>query len=79
MVNSKCVYVSAEKEIRNYYDYRFTLNDKVTSRITEVYSEPFQTSKTKLFAKIDNGWKPLIIFANISILDVWQSFEYISA
>ena len=55
MVNSKCVYVSAEKEIRNYYDYRFTLNDKVTSSITEVYSEPFQISKTKLFAKIDNG------------------------
>ena len=33
MVNSKCVCISAEKEIifSAINDYRFTLNDKVTS------------------------------------------------
>ena len=30
------------------------------------------------FAKIVNGWKPLTIFAKLSILDVLQGFEYAS-
>ena len=30
---------------------------------TEVYTEPYETSKTELFVKIVNGFKPLIIFA----------------
>ena len=29
----------------------------------KMYSEPCQVSKVELFAKIVNGWKPLIIFA----------------
>ena len=29
----------------------------------KVYLEPCQTSKMDFFAKIDNGWKPLTIFA----------------
>ena len=28
------------------------------------------------FAKTANNWKPLIIFAKCSILDVWQGSEY---
>ena len=34
--------------------------------ISEVYSEPCQTSKMELFTKILNGYEPLTIFA-------WQS------
>ena len=30
------------------------------------------------FAKTVNGFKLLIIFPKMSILDVWQSFEYTS-
>ena len=37
-----------------------------------------QTSKMENFAKIDNGWKLLIIFPQSSILDVWLGFEYAS-
>ena len=37
----------------------------------DAYSEPSQTSKVDLLAKIFNGWQPLIIF----ILDVWLGFE----
>ena len=57
MVNSKCVCISAEKEMSfsAINDFRFTLNDSHFFRVTETFSEPFQTSKTKLFAKIDNG------------------------
>ena len=29
----------------------------------------------ELFAKIVYGWKPLTIFAESFILDVWQGFE----
>ena len=32
----------------------------------------------ELFAKIVNVWKPLIIFAKISILDIRLGFEYAS-
>ena len=37
--------------------------------MAEAYSEPCQTSKTELLAKIVNAWKPLIIFVKNSILD----------
>ena len=43
------------------------------------YLEPYQTSKMEIFAKIANAWKPLIIFAKCSILDVWEGSEYASA
>ena len=36
----------------------------------ELHSEPSQTSKIEVFAKIINGFKPLTIFAKKSILDV---------
>ena len=35
----------------------------------EAYSEPYQTSKIEVFAKI-------VIFVKISMLDVWQGSEY---
>ena len=37
---------------------------------TEVYSEPYQTSKMERLVK------PLTIFAKLFILDVWQGSEY---
>ena len=40
-----------------------------------MYSEPCQTSKTELFAKIVNGSQPLTIFANASIVDGWLGSE----
>ena len=36
-----------------------------------MHSEPSQTSKMELFAKIVNGLKPLTVFVKSSILDVW--------
>ena len=39
---------------------------------THVCPEPCQTSKRGNFAKIVNDWKPSIIIAKLSILDVWQ-------
>ena len=41
-------------------------------------SESSQTSKIEAFAIIDNGWKPLTIFAKISTLDIWLGSEYAS-
>ena len=40
-------------------------------------SEPRQTSKMELFAKI-NGWKSLTIFAKNAILYVWLGSKYTS-
>ena len=40
------------------------------SMLSEVHSEPRQTSKMKFLGKIVNGLKPLTIFAKGSILDV---------
>ena len=37
---------------------------------TEIYSEPCQTSKTKHFVKIVNGFQPLNVFVKCPILDV---------
>ena len=36
----------------------------------ETYSEPCQTSKMKSFDKIVNGFQPITVFENSSILDV---------
>ena len=38
--------------------------------ISEEYSEPCQLSKIQLYAKIVNGFEPLTIFAQNSVLDV---------
>ena len=46
--------------------------------VSETYWEFCQTCKMERFAKIINGWKPLIIFAKRSILDVWQNSHYAS-
>ena len=37
--------------------------------VVETYSEPSQTSKMKSFAKTVNGFYPLTVFKNRSILD----------
>ena len=44
----------------------------------EVYSEPCQTSKMKLFADIFDAWITWTIFPKSSILDVWQGSGYFS-
>ena len=41
-----------------------------------MYSEPSQTSKMKLFAKIIKGFQQLTIFVERSILDVQLCSEY---
>ena len=55
--------VKAVHDIRNIY-------------MSEACSEPYQTSKTKLFAETVNSWKPLTILVKSSILDVWLGSEY---
>ena len=50
---------------------------KINKRV-EAYSEHWQQSQIELFAKIVNGFQPLIIFTKSSILDVWQGSEYAS-
>ena len=42
----------------------------------ETYSELFQTSKTELFAKVVNGLRPLNLFVENSILDVYLNSKY---
>ena len=44
--------------------------------ISETYSEPCETSKVELFAKIVNGLESLTIFVKNSILGIWQGSEY---
>ena len=46
---------------------------------SEAYSIPCQTSEIELFAKIFNGFKPLTVNANSTILDIWQRSEYACA
>ena len=43
----------------------------------ELYSKPCQTSKINHFAEVVNTRKPFTIFAESSILDVWQCSEYV--
>ena len=45
---------------------------------TEAYSEPSQTSKMELFARIIKGFQLLTIFIKSSILDIRLGFEYAS-
>ena len=47
--------------------------------LSESYSEHSQTSKIIRLAKIINDLKPLTIFANDIILEVWQCSKYDSA
>ena len=40
-----------------------------------MYSEPIQTSKMEIFAKIVGCIQPLTVFAKLHILDVSQAYE----
>ena len=42
----------------------------------ETYSESYETSKSKDFAKIVSGFKSLIVLIKCFILDAWQQFGY---
>ena len=44
---------------------------------SEAYSEPYQISKMKPFAKMVKGFQPLTNFTKGSILDVWEGPEHI--
>ena len=44
----------------------------------EAYSEPRRKFKIEGFAKLINGFYPLLICPKGSILDVWQGSEYVS-
>ena len=46
--------------------------------MSEAYSEPGQTSKMELFAKIVRGFQPLIFYAKSSVLDVSLGSGYAS-
>ena len=46
--------------------------------MSELYSEPYQTSKMERLAKIVIGRKPLAILAKRSIFDVWKGSEHAS-
>ena len=46
---------------------------------SEEYSEPCQTFKMEVFAKIVKGFSFFTIFAKNSILHVWQDSEFASA
>ena len=46
--------------------------------LSEASSEPYQTPKLELLAKIANGSWKLTIFAKVSTVDVWQGSEWFS-
>ena len=46
--------------------------------MSEEYLEQLRTSKMELFAQVFNGFKPLIVFAQSSILDVLSGSKYAS-
>ena len=50
----------------------YTLVDGIPRYIPQTYSDPCQTTKMDNFAKIVSDLNPLTIFANKSILDIWQ-------
>ena len=45
---------------------------------SEANSQPCQTFKMELFARIVKNWNPFTICAKASILDIWQGSEYAS-
>ena len=46
---------------------------------SEAHSEPFQISKTELFAKTVNAWKLPTNFPKSSTLDIWLGCGYNAA
>ena len=73
-------------EIRKTFKNTFLLQttlvvtsiERYLSAYPEAYSELYQTSKMKCFAKIVSSWKSFITFAKVSIWDAWQYSEYAS-
>ena len=57
------------KDIYEQLHHKSTSNKDAESSPSEADLKPNQRSKIKLFEKIVNGWKPLIIFASRPILD----------
>ena len=49
-----------------------------TDVMTETYSEPWYTSKMKLFVKLVNSFQPLPISAKNYVLDIWHGSGYVS-
>ena len=68
--------IICSKIIKNKYSDRKFLELRL---YTEEYAELCQTSKVELFEKKINWWKPLTIFAKMSILYLWQGSENGSA
>ena len=54
------------------------LTYKFIISLTEVYSEPCQTSNMKRYTKLVIGIQPLTIFAKHMVLDIWLGSEYTS-
>ena len=56
--------------------FKIRLNNYRSSWKTEAYSEPFQISQMKRFAKVGNCYQKFTIFVKILILYVWQGFQH---
>ena len=61
MITTFC---ETQYNVKSYYHFNLETN-----------LETSQTSKMELFTKKVNGWKPLTVFVNNSILDVSLGFE----
>ena len=64
------------KKILNFLNLAFQ-NEKMDEEWTDL-PLPCKTFTIEFFAKIVNGWKPLIIFAKSSLLETWLGSEYTS-
>ena len=56
-------------------DQVFSAEQKTVRCTCEVYSEPNQTFMIENFAEIVDGWKPLFISAQRSVLDILVGSE----
>ena len=55
--------------------HKLTMKYKIKKYVRDARGA-FRTHKMELFAKVIKEWKRLIIFAKISIFDVWPGSEY---
>ena len=53
-------------------------NSKVNTSHPEAHSEAYQTSQVEVFAKMVNGFQPLLIFSKSYALAFRQSSKYTS-
>ena len=58
------------------FDLHCFIDKQSLSCVPEAFAEPYQPSKTEVFAKIVNTRKLLIIFLKSSILDVGPGSKY---